>query len=401
MGRFDLVLLLIPIIIFSTYYRIHKYSKIEKNKIDKELFIIEKNNTKILSGFICFFVAILWLAAFIIVLIYTYHKFNYLGHINNIFQLLNIRYMNALIDHFANEGLSVELLEILQYVEIFVTNVFWIILLFSKAGLDFYLSRKYTTIYRDGILIKENFWDWKEFIGFRWSEPLEYKFFKKGKYYKLTLTAKSNHDINSEVKIKVKCEDKADVDNIIALYIDNPIEELQLIFKPFPIISTKRLILRKLRNEDKNEIFFLKSNEVVLKYLDNKRHETIDETEKYIDKINNGIGENEWIQWGITLKESDKIIGTICLWNISKENKTAEVGYELMPEYQGKGIMQEALIAVIKYAIRRIKLKTFIAYTHINNEKSIKLLERCGFVIESDVETHNIYQLNIKDVPFN
>lgn len=364
-----------------------------------EIYKISKNNMKIISGCICFTVAIIWLAVTTKILITTYNKFNYMGYINNIFLLFNMNFMDNLMNYFADEGLVVELITILQFMNTFLTSCFLIIFLFCKAGLDFYLGGKYITIYIDGILKNEIFWYWKEFIGFKWSDILEYKFFKKGKYYKLILITNSKYDIKGELKLNVEYEDKEYVNNILSKYIEVVEEELKLNFMPFPMIPTKRLVLRKLKPEDKNEIFYLKSSEEILKYLDNKKHETIEESEKYIEKINNGVAQNQWIQWGITLNGSEKIIGTICLWNIEKDTKTAEVGYELMCEYQGKGIMQEALMTVMKYAFKFIKLKSLTAYTHKNNEKSINLLERNKFAYLNEDGNYKIYELNYRDVP--
>lgn len=91
---------------------------------------------------------------------------------------------------------------------------------------------------------------------------------------------------------------------------------------------------------------------------------------------------------------SDKVVGTICLWNISVESKTGEVGYDLMPEYQGKGIMDEALGAVLKYAFNFVKFKTIEAYTHKDNSSSINLLERNKFTYEIDEGNNKVFKLD-------
>jgi len=67
----------------------------------------------------------------------------------------------------------------------------------------------------------------------------------------------------------------------------------------------------------------------------------------FINRINAGIAKGDWVYWAITLLGNPKLVGTICLWNISKANYVAEVGYELHPDFQGKGIAQDALAKVI------------------------------------------------------
>jgi ribosomal-protein-alanine N-acetyltransferase len=150
-------------------------------------------------------------------------------------------------------------------------------------------------------------------------------------------------------------------------------------FTPFPNLFTERLSLRQMNSNDEKEIFVLRSDERVLQYIDIPKAEIIEDARKFIDKINGFILNNESILWAISLKNSTTLIGTICLWNIDKENSVAETGYILHPDFQGKGIMQEALQKVIDYGFTKMNLKAIVADVNINNTKSIKLLERNCF----------------------
>jgi [ribosomal protein S5]-alanine N-acetyltransferase len=150
-------------------------------------------------------------------------------------------------------------------------------------------------------------------------------------------------------------------------------------FNPFPNLFTERLHLRRMSNEDENEIFVLRSDERVLQYIDIPKAESIEDARNFINKINNNISKNESIMWGITLANSNTLIGTICFWNIAKEDLIAEIGYMLHPNFQGKGIMQEAVGEVIKYGFQTMKLTSIVADLHYNNTKSLKLLEKNGF----------------------
>jgi ribosomal-protein-alanine N-acetyltransferase len=91
--------------------------------------------------------------------------------------------------------------------------------------------------------------------------------------------------------------------------------------------------------------------------------------------------------WAITLKGKDQLIGTVLLWNIIKQERKAEIGYELNPLYQGKGVMQEALDIVIQYGLKSMELKIIEAYTHKYNQRSIKLLQRKGFTRDMEAES--------------
>lgn len=276
---------------------------------------------------------------------------------------------------------------------IFVSNAFMTIFMFNNAIFCFIAAKRDIIIYEDGILLSVEPVKWSDILSYKWSDSFETKF-KKEKCYDLNLTLKdSTSDLDRKTKIRIKHEFKDRVGNIMKKYYKAIDEELQLKFMPFPVISTKRLFLRKLKPEDKNEIFNIKSNDKILEYLGNKKYERIEEAKEYIERINKGIYDNKSIMWGVTLKDNDSVIGTICLWNFSVEDKSAEVGYELMSDFQGNGIMDEALKSVIKYAFNFVKFKTLTAYTQKNNMSSISLLKKNGFSLESEDGSYEIFRL--------
>jgi ribosomal-protein-alanine N-acetyltransferase len=88
---------------------------------------------------------------------------------------------------------------------------------------------------------------------------------------------------------------------------------------------------------------------------------------------------NDSIYWAITLSGTNKLIGTICLFDFSEDDSKAEIGYELLPGFQGKGIMQEAISKVIDFGVRDIGLNSIEAYTHAQNQSSVRLLEKFNF----------------------
>jgi ribosomal-protein-alanine N-acetyltransferase len=165
-------------------------------------------------------------------------------------------------------------------------------------------------------------------------------------------------------------------------------------FNPFPNLSSRRFNLRRIADEDDNEIFVLRSEETVLKYLGRPPAKYIDDAREFITKINKGISRNEWIYWVITLKTDNKLIGTICLWNIDSSKSIADIGFELMPEYMGKGIMQEVIPVIIEFGFNTMKLEIINGEVDPENIKSIKLLERFGFKYERKFENTLVYSLS-------
>jgi [ribosomal protein S5]-alanine N-acetyltransferase len=154
-------------------------------------------------------------------------------------------------------------------------------------------------------------------------------------------------------------------------------------FTPFPVLKTERLTLRQLRSSDDKEIFALRSNDTVNKYLDRKPAKSIDDAKIFIQTINENIQRNDSIYWAITLNDTDKLIGTICLFNFSDDHSKGEIGYELFPHFQGKGLMQEATTKVIQFGFQHVGLHTIEAYTHSENQSSTRLLEKLNFKRDS------------------
>jgi ribosomal-protein-alanine N-acetyltransferase len=155
----------------------------------------------------------------------------------------------------------------------------------------------------------------------------------------------------------------------------------------FPDLLTERLLLRPLVPGDDTDLFLLRSDNEVNRYLDRARPKDIGDARQFISTINDGILENKFVYWVITEGEGDawsvrgRLIGTIGLYNFSEDRLTAELGYELLPAFQGRGIMQEALTKVLWFGFRILGLEQVEAFTHRDNERSMKLLSKNGFLL--------------------
>ena len=158
---------------------------------------------------------------------------------------------------------------------------------------------------------------------------------------------------------------------------------LNLNFTPFPILTTERLVLRQTNQGDVNEIFFLRSDATVLRYIDRAPCESLDEAAAFIQKITDLLTNGEGVSWAITMKGDDKLIGSIAFWRIQKEHYRAEIGYVMHPACYGKGIMHEAMAAVLDYGFNTMRLHSVEANTNPENKASQNVLERHGFIREA------------------
>ena len=150
-------------------------------------------------------------------------------------------------------------------------------------------------------------------------------------------------------------------------------------FTPFPILTTERLTLRQLVIADEQEIFTLRSDSEINKYLDRQLSNTIADARNFINKVNENINKGNSLYWAITLNDKNILIGTICLFGFSDENYKCEIGYELLTNFQGQGIMKEAAEKVVDYAFNTIKVQKIEAFLHRDNQRSINLLEKLLF----------------------
>ena len=160
-------------------------------------------------------------------------------------------------------------------------------------------------------------------------------------------------------------------------------------FTPFQILTTERLTLRQLSLDDQQAIFDLRSNATINQYLDRAPCKTMEEAQQFIEKINDAIKNNNALYWAISLNNTNTLAGTICLFDFSNEHHSCEIGYELMPPFQGQGIMKEATQAVIDFVLQTLQFKKIVAFTHNENQKSTQLLLQLNFIASAATDEEN------------
>ena len=173
---------------------------------------------------------------------------------------------------------------------------------------------------------------------------------------------------------------------------------LQPNFTPFPELTTERLLLRGIIMEDAPAIFFLRSDENILQFLSKAPAATIQEAEDFIRSIHTNIQNNDGVMWAIALKENPaEVIGSICFWQLQKENYRAEIGYVLDPRHWRKGTMKEAIKKVLEYGFKTMCLHSIEARINPDNIASAAVLESTGFVKEAYFKEDFFYNGKFED----
>ncbi|MFP3832922.1 GNAT family N-acetyltransferase [Chryseobacterium sp. SIMBA_028] len=154
-------------------------------------------------------------------------------------------------------------------------------------------------------------------------------------------------------------------------------------------LETERLILNGINESHVEDILKIRSNDVINQYVKRNSPKTNYDALEFILHIKRKTQEKEIVFWGISYKGYPRLIGTICLWKFSEDRKTAEVGYELLPDYHHQGIMTEALKVVLEFGFNELNLQNVLAFTDRLNTNSQLLLLKHNFVLEESETVEN------------
>lgn len=154
-------------------------------------------------------------------------------------------------------------------------------------------------------------------------------------------------------------------------------------------IETERLLLRAWQEADINDFFEYASVPGVGEMAGWPHHESIDVSRRILQTF---IFEKN--VFAIVYKEDSKIIGSLGLhesWANSDQDfahlKMKNIGYVLSKEYCGKGLMPEAVSAVIKVCFDTFDLDALTCGHSPANSQSKRVIEKCGFSLIK----HSVY----------
>ncbi|HEX8563438.1 MAG TPA: GNAT family N-acetyltransferase [Flavobacterium sp.] len=167
---------------------------------------------------------------------------------------------------------------------------------------------------------------------------------------------------------------------------------LTINFDPFPELRTGRLYLRRLHLDDVNQMFAMRSDPEVMKYVPRPLAKTRQDAIDHITVINSRIDSNEGINWAICKNDDPRMIGIIGHYRISPEHYRAEIGYMLLPEFHGNGYVSEAIAVVVEYGFEQMKLHSIEAIIAPENIASARVLEKNNFIKEAHLRENEYYE---------
>jgi RimJ/RimL family protein N-acetyltransferase len=148
-----------------------------------------------------------------------------------------------------------------------------------------------------------------------------------------------------------------------------------------PKIVTERLLLRQIVQDDLGFVFRLYSAHETNRYSSYGDLASMEDARKTYEKYLKP-GSPSHFRVAVELKAMGEVVGTLGFYNYSEDNRRAELGYDLFREHWGRGYMTEAVKALLDYGFLRLNLNRMEATVDSENQRSIRLLERLGFVRE-------------------
>lgn len=154
--------------------------------------------------------------------------------------------------------------------------------------------------------------------------------------------------------------------------------QIENVFHQLPQVTTERLVLRRIRASDVDDIYAYAQDPDVARYTSWAPHTSPDETRQFVRRNLDAYLEKRVANWGIELRAERKIIGTggYGWWN--PEQSSAEIGYAIGRPYWRQGLMTEAVRAMIDFGFNRMALNRIVIRMDPRNIGSWRVAEKCG-----------------------
>lgn len=146
-----------------------------------------------------------------------------------------------------------------------------------------------------------------------------------------------------------------------------------------PTLDATRVRLRWLTSTDVDALYAVFSDRTMMRYWSTPAMTERREAEDYLRRIHEGFAGKTLFQWGVERKEDSRILGTCTLFHLDPANGRAEVGYALASAYWKKGLMSEALTALLDFSFGALKLRRLEADVDPRNDRSLRILGKLGF----------------------
>ncbi len=148
-------------------------------------------------------------------------------------------------------------------------------------------------------------------------------------------------------------------------------------------LDTDRLILRRFVIEDAEDMYRnWASDPEVTKFLTWPAHASADISRMLLNDWISRYETGDYFNWAMEWKETGRVIGNISVVRLREDIDEAEIGYCMSRAFWGRGIMPEALKAVLDYLFDTAGMNRVAACHDVNNPKSGRVMEKAGMKLE-------------------
>src|SRR5690625_631876 len=152
-------------------------------------------------------------------------------------------------------------------------------------------------------------------------------------------------------------------------------------------IETERLLLRPVTLADAEDLYEYASDEENVYFVSFEQYQSVDDA---YYSIANFFMANPLGKYGVELKEENKMVGTIDLFNLSSRKMSAEMGYILNPNYHRQGYMTEAGRALLALGFEKMELEKIYALCDSRNVASAGVMKKLGMKQEAHRRHHSL-----------
>ena len=165
-------------------------------------------------------------------------------------------------------------------------------------------------------------------------------------------------------------------------------------------IETDRLILRQFTMDDAEPMFHNWANDPeVNRHMTWPVHETVEVTRELLKRWTASYEQPDFYNWAIVIKDNGpEPIGNISAAHIKEKTRCAYIGYCMSRAHWGKGIMTEALTAVIDFFFDEVGINRVEAEHDPNNPASGRVMEKSGMTFEGTSRQAGFSNQGIIDV---
>ena len=167
-----------------------------------------------------------------------------------------------------------------------------------------------------------------------------------------------------------------------------------------PVLSSSRIALRWLRDGDAEAIFTIFRDPAVMRYWSSASLTEMADAAELIREVHEMFRSRTLFQWGVATRSEDAVIGTSTLFHLDPIHRRAEIGFALGSRHWGQGLATEAVELLIGFAFEALELHRLEADVDPRNERSLRLLERQGFVREGLLRERYHAESEVQDTVF-